>query len=58
LLGTTEDVTNEKNALQKIEESEKHFRNLIQEAPVPKVLLHGPEHIIEIANDAMLELWG
>ncbi|CAN5635706.1 hypothetical protein BH10BAC2_BH10BAC2_43340 [soil metagenome] len=58
LLGTTEDITNEKNALQKIEESEKHFRNLIQEAPVPKALLHGPDYIIEVANDAVLELWG
>ncbi|MEP6845322.1 MAG: PAS domain-containing protein [Panacibacter sp.] len=58
LLGTTEDITSEKNILQKIEESEKHFRNLIQEAPVPKALLHGPDYIVEIANDAMLELWG
>ena len=58
LLGTTEDITYEKNALQKIEESEKHFRNLIQEAPLPKALLHGPEYIIEVANDAVLELWG
>jgi PAS domain S-box-containing protein len=58
LLGTTEDITDEKNTLQKIEESEKHFRNLVQEAPVPKALLYGPDHIIEIANDAVLELWG
>lgn len=58
LLGTTEDITSEKNAIQKIEESERHFRNLIQEAPVPKALLHGPDFIVETANDAVLELWG
>jgi len=57
LLGTTKDVTTEKIALQKIEESEQHFRNLIQEAPLPKALLHGPDYIIEVANDAVLELW-
>lgn len=58
LLGTMKDITEEKNVLQKVEESEKHFRNLIQEAPLPKALLQGPEYIIEIANDAVLELWG
>lgn len=58
LLGTIKDITEQKNAVQKIEESEKHFRNLIQEAPLPKALLQGPEYIIEIANDAVLELWG
>lgn len=58
MLGTMKDVTTEKNALKKIEESEQHFRNLIQEAPLPKALLHGPDYIIEVANDEALELWG
>lgn len=57
LLGTMKEITNEKNAQQKVEDSEKHFRNLIQEAPVPKALLNGRDYTIEIANDAMLELW-
>lgn len=58
LLGTMKETTAEKNAVQKLEESEKHFRNLIQEAPLPKALLHGADYIIEIANEAVLKLWG
>ena len=55
---TCTETTEKVNLLHKIEESEKHFSNLIQEAPVPKALLHGPDYVVEIANDAMLELWG
>ena len=57
LLGTLKDVSAEKNAQQRLEESEKHFRSLIQESPVPKALLRGKDYTIEIANDAMLKLW-
>ncbi|PZR12086.1 MAG: hypothetical protein DI539_20310, partial [Flavobacterium psychrophilum] len=39
-------------------ESEERFRSMIQEAPVATALYVGKDLIVEIANDAMLEIWG
>ncbi len=39
-------------------ESETRFRNLIEESPVATCLFTGRDLIIEIANEAMLDLWG
>jgi PAS domain-containing protein len=47
-----------KDALQRLEDTEQRFRNLLKEAPVSTALLTGPDLIIEIANDASLNLWG
>ena len=63
--GILQDITDQKHAeaterlaRQKIEESEKNFRNTILKAPVAISILRGPEYVIEIVNDRMLELWG
>ena len=46
-------ISNEELAL-----SEARFKYLIQEAPVAIGILHGPELIIESANEKILEVWG
>lgn len=58
ILNTAVDVTALVTAQQRLEESEKKFRNLIYEASVPTALLSGPEYVIEIANRAALQFWG
>lgn len=39
-------------------ESEQNLRNIILQAPVAMCLLIGPEHVVQIANEAMMALWG
>lgn len=39
-------------------ESENRFRNLVQQAPVGIAIYSGPQLIIELANDKILEVWG
>lgn len=46
------DITLEKTALQRIEQSEERFQNLIREATVGIIVLSGEEMIVEIVNDA------
>jgi PAS domain S-box-containing protein len=58
VMNTAADVTDLNIAHQRIEESEKNLRNIILQAPVAMCILRGPEHVVEIANDRMFELWG
>jgi PAS domain S-box-containing protein len=58
VMNTGADVTDLNLAKQKVEQSEKNFRNMILQAPVAMCILLGPEHVIDIANDFMVELWG
>lgn len=58
MIGTIRDITSEKHHQQVLEESELRFRNLIMQSPVAKAILKGKDHIIEIANNALLhEIW-
>ncbi len=58
LIGTLRDITPEKNHQQELEESEKRFRNLVMQSPVPKAILKGSDMIVEIANHALLKnIW-
>ncbi|TPG42048.1 PAS domain S-box protein [Flavobacterium pectinovorum] len=58
LIGTIRDITDEKNHQQELEESEKRFRNLVMQSPVPKAILKGRDMKIEIANIALLKtIW-
>ena len=52
------DITAQVKARREVEESEKRFRSLILEAPMATALYVGEELVIEVANDAMLQLWG
>lgn len=58
VMNTAADVTDLNLAHRKIEESEKNLRNIILQAPVAMCILMGPQHVVEIANDRMFELWG
>lgn len=58
LLGTVRDITEEKKQQKELEESEKRFRNLVMESPVPTAILKGESMLIEIANGALLKtIW-
>lgn len=58
VMNTAAEVTDLNLAKQRIEHSEQNLRNMILQAPVAMCILSGPDHIIEIANDSIIELWG
>jgi PAS domain S-box-containing protein len=39
-------------------ESEKNLRNIITHSPVAMCIMVGPDYVIDIANEKMIELWG
>ncbi|MEZ0483869.1 PAS domain-containing sensor histidine kinase [Fibrella aquatica] len=58
VLVVASDVTQQVLSRQKIEESEARFRSLVEEAPVATCLFVGPDLIIDVANEAMINVWG
>lgn len=52
------DVTEQVQAKNKLAESEKEFIALVMQAPIGICILQGPEFVVELANDAYLELAG
>ncbi len=57
-VGVHTNITEQKQAEQALEKSERNLRNIILQSPVAMCILRGPEYKIEIANDRMFELWG
>jgi PAS domain S-box-containing protein len=55
---TLRDLRPELIARKELEDSDKRFRNLVQEAPVATAIYIGSEMKIQWANDAMIKLWG
>ncbi len=51
------EVTEQVLARTKIQASEIRFRNLIAQSPIPMAVFKGPDHLIEMANDAMQKRW-
>ena len=58
VMNTAADVTDLNIAQLKLQESEHNLRNIILRAPVAMCIFRGPQFIVEIANDSMLEIWG
>ena len=59
LIGIALDVTEEKNSIERLLESEERFRTLITETPeVGAGLYIGPDLRIQYVNDVMLRTWG
>nr|WP_260443477.1 PAS domain-containing sensor histidine kinase [Gramella sp. Hel_I_59] len=58
MIGTVIDVNEEKIKEQLIKEKEHRIRSIIEEADVATALYTGREMKIEMANDAMIALWG
>ena len=52
------EVTAQILAKKEVEQSEKRFRNLVEEAPVATAIYSGREMIVSLANEAMLKVWG
>jgi hypothetical protein len=52
------DMRPELAAQQALVESEAAFRNMILQSPVAMCLFMGADHVVEIANEDMFELWG
>jgi signal transduction histidine kinase len=55
---TAIDVTDQVLSKKKIEQSEINLRNIILKAPVAMCILLGPEYVVSVANELMIELWG
>lgn len=58
VMNTAADVTDLNIATRQLARSEESFRNLIMQAPVAMCLMAGPQHVVEVANDAIVKLWG
>ena len=52
------ETTDKVNTLKTLEEVNRRFLNNILQAPVAMCVLQGENHVVEIANERMLELWG
>ncbi|HXB10429.1 MAG TPA: PAS domain-containing protein, partial [Bacteroidia bacterium] len=55
---TCTETTGKVILLKELEESNKRFFNNIMHAPVAMCIFRGKSHVVEIANERMLELWG
>ncbi|UAY52788.1 PAS domain-containing sensor histidine kinase [Ferruginibacter albus] len=52
------DVTDSVKAKHAIAESEKQFRNMVMQSPIPMTIFRGEDHVIEIANKVLFEtIW-
>jgi PAS domain S-box-containing protein len=56
--GVAQDVSREVQTHQQLADSERHFRSLIEQAPVATCLLVGPDMRLDVANETMLRYWG
>jgi PAS domain S-box-containing protein len=56
--GTLQDITEQSKAMHALRKSEDNFRNIILQSPAAMCILAGPDHVVEIANDRMIEMWG
>jgi hypothetical protein len=54
--GTLQDVTEHTQSRKKIEGSEKQFRSLIEQAPLGITIFRGEDFIVEVANEAYLQI--
>src|SRR5664279_2756460 len=56
VLATVIETTNKKKAEERLKESNQRFRNTMKQAPVGITILRGPQYIVEMANNAYLQL--
>ncbi|KQT22315.1 hypothetical protein ASG31_02980 [Chryseobacterium sp. Leaf404] len=55
LTSTNEELS---HSISQLAESREYIRTIIEQAPVGIAMLKGPDHVIEIANPAILTIWG
>ncbi len=58
VMNTAADVTDLNVAKKALEESERNFRTMILQAPLAMCMLRGRDLVVEIANQAMIDIWG
>jgi len=62
MAATLEELTSTNEELNRyikqLADSREYIRTIIEQAPVGIAMLNGPEHHIEIANPAILKIWG
>lgn len=58
VMNTAADVTDLNVAKLQVERSERNFRNMVKQAPVAMCIMMGPDHVVEVANDHIIQLWG
>ncbi len=56
VMNTGVDLTDLNVAKKRIEESDKRFRSTVKQAPVGMTILRGSKYVVEMANDAYLQL--
>ena len=54
--GTLQDVTEQALARKRIEESEKRFRTLVEQAPMGITIFRGKDFVVEMANETYLQI--
>ncbi len=52
------DITEQKNALKKVEESDKRYNMMLMHSPFTFAVLKGKDLVIDLANDQIKEVWG
>lgn len=58
IIVTVTDVSESVKAKHLIAESEKQFRNMVMQSPIPMTILRGKDYIIEMANQVMFQnIW-
>ncbi len=58
ILVVANEITAQVEAKKELEESKNHFKNLMLEAPMAMALFTGSNFVIDVANEAMIKLWG
>jgi PAS domain S-box-containing protein len=58
VMNTAAEITDLVVAKQQVEQSADNLRSIIIQAPVAMCILSGPDHVITVANQRMVELWG
>jgi PAS domain S-box-containing protein len=58
ILVTVIETTEKRKATEALKESNARFINNIMQAPVAMCVFRGENHIVEIANEQMIQLWG
>ena len=54
--GSNTDITQQKEVEEALKESEQRFRDTVKQAPVGITILRGKDYVVEMANDAYLQL--
>lgn len=58
VMNTAADVTDLNVAMLKVEQSEKTLQDIILQSPVAMCIMMGPQHIVTLANQLIIDLWG